>query len=109
MLQISSEELSDIKEQLAIIRTTGENTLAECRKTNGRVTKLEDSHNELKTNLAVLKTSVEKDFKIVDRDLSDLTPKVEDSKSFMDVLRGNWQSLAIIGMIIAWWIDKFVK
>ncbi len=104
-----SEVLSEIKEQLAVIKTTGDNTLAEARKTNGRVTRLEDSHNGLKTDLAVLKNSVEKDFKVIDRDLNDLTPKVAENQSFMQVLKGNWQTLVIIGMIIAWWIDKFVK
>ena len=48
------EQLSSINSKLAKIEATGENTLAECRKTNGRVTKLEDSHNETKLELAVL-------------------------------------------------------
>ncbi len=104
-----SEELSDIKEQLAIIRTTGENTLAECRKTNGRVTKLEDSHNSLKIDLAVLRNSTEKDIKVIDRDLNDLTPKVENNRSLLETIKGNWQAIMIVGMVLAWVLDKVVK
>ncbi len=104
-----SEVLSEIKEQLAVIKTTGENTLAEARKTNGRVTRLEDSHNSLKLDLAVLKTSVEKDIKVLDRDLEDLSPEVKKNTSLLDMIKGNWQTLVIVAMIIAWWIDKFMK
>jgi len=109
MPEIPSQELSDIKEQLAIIRTTGENTLAECRKTNGRVTKLEDSHNSLKIDLAVLKTSVEKDIKTLDKDLGEITPQVAENNSFMHFLRGNWQGVLTIAVIVGYIIDKLWK
>lgn len=109
MPEISSEELSDIKTQLAIIQSTGESTLAECRKTNGRVTKLEENHNSLKLDLAVLKTSVEKDIKSLDRDLEDISPQVKQNTSFIDKLIGNWQSIVIVVMVLSYLIEKFIK
>ncbi len=109
MPEISSEELSDIKEQLTTIRVTGESTLAECRKTNGRVTKLEDSHNELRIGLAILKTATEKDIKNLDRDLGEITPQVAENNSFMHFLRGNWQGVLTIAVIVGYIIDKLWK
>ncbi len=105
MPEISSKELFDIQAQLAVIQVTGENTLLECRKTNGRVTKLEDSHNSIKTDIAVLGEK----YRVLDRDLDDITPEIRKSSSLLDMMKGNWQAIMIVFMVIAWTIDKFLK
>lgn len=109
MPEISSEELSDIKEQLAIIRTTGENTLVECRKTNGRVTKLEDSHNELKVDLAVLGATVNEKIKVLDRDVEGILPKVEKNDGLLSSIRGNWQAICVIALVVITVLDLYSK
>jgi predicted nucleic acid-binding Zn-ribbon protein len=103
-----AEELSTIREQLAVIKITGENTLTECRKTNGRVTGLETSHNDLKTDLAVLRATVGEKIRVLDRDLDDISPKVEENKSFMNTLKGNWQGIVMTLGLIIYIIDKFI-
>ena len=109
MPEISSAELSEIKSQLAVIKTNGENTLAECRKTNGRVTKLEDSHNLIVTDLAVLRATVTEKINVLDRDLGEITPQVTENNSFMHFLRGNWQGVLTIVVILGYIIDKLWK
>jgi|SRR6185369_5739007 len=104
-----AEELSEIKQQLAILITTGNNTLAECRKTNGRVTKLEESHNTLVKDLAVLDALTTQKMKFIDKGLDDITPKIENSQSFMHTLKGNWQAIMIVAMVIGYVLDKLIK
>ena len=104
-----AEELSTIREQLAVIKTNGENTLTECKKTNGRVTRLEEGHHSIKLDLAVLDATLKEKITVINRDIGDIAPLVKDSKTFMDILKGNWQSIMIIGMVVGYIVDKFVK
>jgi hypothetical protein len=104
-----AEELSEIKQQLAILITTGNNTLAECRKTNGRVTKLEESHNALVKDLAVLDALTTQKMKFIDKDLDSIVPKVVKNNAFIDTLKGNWQGIMMVVMVIGYILDKFLK
>ncbi len=104
-----AEELSEIKQQLAVIKITGENTLVECRKTNGRVTGLEGSHNELKTDLAVLKATVNEKIVVLNRDLQDISPIARNSHSFIDTLKGNWQGIVMTVGVVIYIVEKFIK
>jgi len=104
-----AEELSEIKQQLAIVITTGNNTLDECRKTNGRVTRLEESHNNLVKDLAVLDALTTQKMKFIDKGLDDITPKLEKGQSFMYTLKGNWQGIMVVAMLIGYIVDKFIK
>jgi len=83
------EKLSIIQQSLVEIKVTGQNTLEECRKTNGRVTKLEDKYNELDKSVALIEQTVD-----------DIKPDVKKNNSFMDKVVGNWQAIVIIGGLI---------
>ncbi len=83
------DKLSLIQQSLVEIKITGQNTLAECQKTNGRVTKLEGKYNELDKSVALL-----------DQTMQDIKPDVRKNNSFMDKVVGNWQAIVIIGGLI---------
>jgi hypothetical protein len=104
-----AEELSLIRQSLALIKNTGENTLSECRKTNGRVTKLEDSHNTIVTDVAVLRATLTEKIKVLDRDVSDISPKVDKGQSFMDTLKGNWQGIIMTVGVLIYIAEKIIK
>jgi len=83
------ERLSVIQQALVEIKVTGQNTLAECQKTNGRVTKLEGKYNELDKSVALL-----------DQTVKEIKPDIKKNNSFVDTLKGNWQAIVIFGGLI---------
>jgi len=103
------EKLAIIQQSLLKIEITGQNTLEECRKTNGRVTKLEDKHNEVAKDLAVFNGVINEKVKVLDKAIDALAPKVEKGVSFIDKIKGNWQSITIIMIIITYFLDKIMK
>ena len=83
------DRLSIIQQSLIKIEVTGQNTLEECKKTNGRVTKLETQYNQLDKTVA-----------LIDQTVNDIKPDVKKNNSFIDKIIGNWQAIVIIGGLI---------
>lgn len=96
-----SEHLLEITTKLSKIEVLSESTLAEAKKTNGRVTKLEDYHLNNATKIAVLEEKV--------NSLEKLEPEVNKQGSLLAFAKGNWQGILITLTAIAFLIDKALQ
>jgi chromosome segregation ATPase len=100
-----AELLVDIQTKLAKIEATGEATLTEAKRTNGRVTKLEDHHVDNRSKISVLENEIAH----LTKNLDKIGPDIAESRSLVDKIKGNWQGVLLTATALGFFIDKLIQ